>query len=294
KLDGRIIRIAEIDKLSHVMIKQPSHLFTLIRERVMFVPSFPVYPPCELVKEKYKRWEPIRSHKGFVSTGSPSLDKILGGGLTYGNYILFILDTEVPDKVVFLIGLPFIVNTLMLGGSVAIIPTLVGTLDELIDVLKPFVDEEKVKHNLGYVIEETMLEEERENDIVINKYPNLDVDAHIWEEANEVLRKRGKFLSRIISTDYLEARYATQQIPLFRTLTNLILQSHKKGYFSMAFMRKGAQQEKNLIPFVDGVFRISSKNGAIIMYGEKPCTPIYAVLPDYSAGLGRLKLQLLT
>jgi|GEM_PF-1811107 len=294
KHDGRIIRIAEFNKLSHVMIKQSNHLFTLCNERVFFIPSFPVYPPCELVRNINRPWKPLHASKGRVSTGSPSLDEVLNGGLKIGDYLLFISDTDIPDKVAFLIAIPFIANTLMLGGSVAIIPTLVGTLDDIIEVLNPFVDKNKLKHNLGFVVEETMGEKEEENEIVVNKYPNLDVDSHIWDEANEVLRRRGNLLSRVIAIDYLEARYANQQVSLFRTLTNSILQSHRKGYVTMAFLRKGSQQEKNILPFVDGIFRISSKHGAIVIYGEKPITPMYAVLPDYSAGLGRVKLQLLT
>jgi KaiC/GvpD/RAD55 family RecA-like ATPase len=117
-LEGHLLRELEVAKLRGVRIHERRMVFTLEGGFKAFPPfkSKPVGEP--------RRFQPIPDPPGKYSTGSKDLDEMLGGGLSKGDTVLLEIIEKVSMPEYHLIVVPMILNFMVQGRAVMLIPTV--------------------------------------------------------------------------------------------------------------------------------------------------------------------------
>ncbi|MEM3467153.1 MAG: ATPase domain-containing protein, partial [Candidatus Jordarchaeales archaeon] len=147
RMDGRLLRDLEILKMRGTPTPENQAVFTL-------KDGFKVFPPFKPKPiEKPRRFQPQPDTEEYFSTGSPSLDEMLGGGYPRGSPVLIEIGENVSTLQYHLIAAPTAWNFATQGRSVIIIPS-VGvdynllmkraeegglTSDEINDLLRVYV-----------------------------------------------------------------------------------------------------------------------------------------------------------
>ncbi|MFQ5998859.1 MAG: ATPase domain-containing protein, partial [Candidatus Bathyarchaeia archaeon] len=103
-LEGRLLREIEIIKLRGTKIFQHKMVFTGDKELRVIEP-FRQWEPTK--REKFRPSMDTREH---LSSGSPDLDALLGGGFPRGTTVLIEIDNKVPEGIRNLLVIPIILN----------------------------------------------------------------------------------------------------------------------------------------------------------------------------------------
>src|SRR2546428_1304594 len=93
--EGRTLRTLEIHKLRGFKVSSPRVLFSLDKARFTQIPPLPFNG--QVVSSKIIASTPHSANS--FSTGSPDLDRLLGGGIRKGAFVLFELESHVPRLV---------------------------------------------------------------------------------------------------------------------------------------------------------------------------------------------------
>ncbi|MEM2900414.1 MAG: ATPase domain-containing protein, partial [Thermoplasmata archaeon] len=288
-VEGKVLRYMEIRKMRGVQIESPYNLFTLQGGRFVFIEQYP-YVAIPIAVEK-KKWEGIRGPEGQISTGNPELDRVLDGRLKKGTIILIIFDDDVPNELEYLFELPIAADGLVKGMGIAQATGLSSSTEHVIELLKDFVGEKIVNENTIFLEEVVSFKRTEKNLVVLGSEPRLGEDMLRWFDAVDDLRKRKeKGVIKLVGYDYFDLRYSKDLDELSRYYARDVKEARAFGDTMIISVRKAMKSVRMILPIADIVLRMANKNGVILLWGEKPRTQYYGVLPDYSVGLGRMKL----
>jgi hypothetical protein len=288
-VEGKVLRYMDIKKMRGVQIESPYNLFTLQGGRFVFIEQYP-YGAIPIVMGK-KKWEGISAPEEQISTGNPELDKVLDGRLKKGTIILIIFDDDVPNELEYLFELPIAADGLVKGMGVAQATGLSTSTIHVIELLKDFVGEKIVNENTIFLEEVVSFKRSERNLVVLGSEPRLGEDMLRWFDAVDDLRKRKeKGIIKLVGYDYFDLRYSKELEELSRYYARDVKEARAFGDTMIISVRKAMKSVKMILPVADIVLRMSNMNGVILLWGEEPRTSYYGVTPDYSAGLGRMKL----
>jgi len=286
---GKVLRYMKIRKVRGVKIDSPEHLFTLQGGRFVFIEQYP-YSSIPIAKSK-KKWEGMNTPEGQISTGNPELDRVLNGRLKKGTIILIIFDDDVPNELEYLFELPPAADGLVKGMGIAQATGLSSSTERVIEVLKDFVGEKIVNESTIFLEEVVSFKRTERNLVVLGLEPRLGEDMLRWFDAVDDLRKRkDKGVLKLVGYDYFDLRYSKDLEELSRYYARDVKEARAFGDTMIISVRRSMKSVKMILPIADVVLRMSNKNGVILLWGEKPRTQFYGVTPDYTAGLGRMRL----
>ncbi|MGQ4872299.1 MAG: ATPase domain-containing protein, partial [Candidatus Thorarchaeota archaeon] len=133
--EQRVYRRIIIEKMRGVPIEQDEFLFTLHGGRFTYIPWYKHRYPAITVER-----EPISDpSKDMISTGSRSLDRVLGGGFQKGALNLVELES-ITAPYLETIYIPFLSNQLQLGRPVVIVLPEGWSSERFVHGLGHFVD----------------------------------------------------------------------------------------------------------------------------------------------------------
>ena len=130
--EGRVVREIELKKLRGVSIMQSRFLFTLDSGRFRYLPPFKTSVNGE---GQDQVGSPIEQKGKLYSTGSASLDLLLGGGFRKGSFNLLEAENDVPDEVKTLFLRTLLSNFVNTGHSVLYVPFVGVSVEELAEML---------------------------------------------------------------------------------------------------------------------------------------------------------------
>lgn len=284
RLDGRILRELELLKMRGTPTPETEAVFTLKG-------GFKVFPPFKPKKvEKTQRFQPQPDMEEYFSTGSQSLDEVLGGGYPKGSSVLIEIDKHVSTLQYHLIATPTAWNFIAQGRGIIAIPSAgvdlslilrrceeVGlTGDEINKLLKVCVKEHPDLKPEPYV--------------VAFKGENILEDyAKYLEVERELMKKTGQPILKINGPDTLIDLYG-----LKNTLSTLRIDStriRETRSLGIVLLKPGYPRlAKILAAIADIHLKITREHGSILVYGVKPRTNIYALEMDVSKGYATPKL----
>ncbi|MEM2673385.1 MAG: ATPase domain-containing protein [Candidatus Bathyarchaeia archaeon] len=284
RLDGRILRELELFKMRGTPTLETRVVFTLKG-------GFKVFPPFKAKPvDKPRRFQPQPDTEGLFSSGSPSLDEMLGGGYPRGSAVLIEIDEHVSTLQYHLIVSPTAWNFITSGRGVIVIPSA------------------GVDHNLVIKrAEEAHLTEDEINTLLrvcVKDYPGIKSEPYVvafkgesisedyakyLEVERELMERTGQPVLRITGADTLMGTYG-----LKGTLSVLGIDATKikeTGGLGIILLKPGYPKLAKILGAIADIhLKITREHGAILVYGVKPRTNLHALEMDTSKGYATPKL----
>ncbi|MEM2153249.1 MAG: ATPase domain-containing protein [Candidatus Bathyarchaeia archaeon] len=284
ELDEKILRVLEIFKMRGTPIPEKRLIFTLKN-------GFKAFPPFKPKRvEEPRRFEPQPDTEEYFSTGSPSLDEIIGGGYPRGSTVLLELDPRITTLQYYLVLAPTAYNFAAQGRGIIIIPTR-GTDHNLIARFADmggFTKEEINRILRVFVKEYPTLKPEPW--IVAFKGESIEeyFAKHI-EAEGELIKNAGMPILSIIGTDTLIDLYGVRGALI--ALRTRATGAREMGGLCIITLRPGHPRlTKILSAAAETHLILTRKHGSALLYGVKPRTNLHVLEMDASKGYPMPKL----
>jgi KaiC/GvpD/RAD55 family RecA-like ATPase len=286
EIDDRRIREMHIEKLRAVEVHQPKYLITLHGGKFTCIPEFKIR-----FKEKDRQWEIVKDPEGMFSTGSPDLDKLLGGGFSRGSNVLVDMVDNLPTEAHTLITAPIIANFIKQGRAVMVIPFNEMSSEDYITVGRGiFKGEDAFK--LLRVAEKIYFEKAQDKPFIMTLgFEDAVKDWEKWRrEAEKLKGETKKPYLEIIALETWEARVGEEGYKAALSLSSE--KARKEGDLIIRLSKPGLENlAKRVANHSNAHIKMRRVDGAVVIYGERPHTMICAV--DAQTSLEGLVLQLI-
>ena len=269
KLNGHFIRELEIHKLRGMMLKTSRWLFTLMDGHFRLLPP---HPPLDRVLEG-PAIAVDDTNVGY-STGHPTLDVYLGGGIPAGSRVLIEVGQHIPNDVVSMITTPMACNFLLHGRGVMVVPEGGETAEDYMEKYSSLVDPSFVEENLRVAEKINPSRDQNKSYIVPLEYADAIKDFGIWDKSSLQLRERtGTGPLRILGLETQESRFPAEEI---REVISLVSESVRAdGGVLVTVAKPGLVDATQRVANTSSVhMRLVRVNNSFILYGIEPETEI--------------------
>ena len=280
-IENRYLRSLSIEKLRGVDIRNPIYYFTLKDAHFKYFESYPFTLPMLNITEYHP---PISDGEGtplykrhMFSTGSQSLDKILGG-YQKGSFIVFYSRGDVSwSNVLDIVGHTS-ENFLVQNGAVLLIPMAGFSPRFFHRQFARLVGKEKFENNCVVLMPDVQTDESTMWLRQLSSKPGLAYEQ-ILSEYTTLSEKYSRVLV-LIGFDTLETYFGPQQAE--KIATKII--SHIKLDQNIVFglTCDDSQIQKKIKRNSDYLFTVFNREGKLFLYGVHPSTSIINVTVDTS------------
>jgi KaiC/GvpD/RAD55 family RecA-like ATPase len=271
---GRIVREIELKKLRGVSIMQSRFLFTLDSGKFRYLPPFKIPANGE---GQDQVGPPIEQKGKLYSTGSASLDLLLGGGFKKGSFNLLEAENDVPDEVKELFLRTLLSNFVNTGHCVLYVPFVGVSTEELAEML-PNLSSQTIERSI--VVMNYDPSETRKNSSLQGE---LKQDAQLINSRLEDMQKRtpGKPVLVIQSQDAFEGLYGAEAGS--KVLTESIAVLKSRGNIRLQLTTPEVKLLAEIRGFSDTDMRLEMIHGTPVICSSKPLSVLHGVLKDANA-----------
>ncbi len=272
--EGRIVREIELKKLRGVSIMQSRFLFTLDSGKFRYLP--PLRVPANGEGDD-QVGSPIEPNGKLYSSGSPSLDQLLGGGFQRGSFNLLEAENDVPDEVKALFLRTLLSNFVNTGHGVLYIPFIGASREDLSGTLPNLSDQtiERSISILSYDPSDAKKASSLQGD--------LRSDVQLINSKLDEMQKRipNKPLLIVQSQDAFEGLYGAESVS--KVLAESIAVLKSRGNIRIQLATPGVKLLSELRAFSDIDVHIEVIHGTPVLYTSKPQSVLHGVLRDVTA-----------
>jgi KaiC/GvpD/RAD55 family RecA-like ATPase len=305
EFEGRLIRDLEIVKLRGTRLPERRLVYSLEG-------GFRVFPPFDLSFEEKlgalragskgseakspKRFEPREDPPKRFSTGSEDLDAVLGGGYERGAKVLLEVGENVSAFQYHLILRPTVANFLAKGRGVMVIPSSGVNFwvirERLLEL--GFAEAELSGLLLLCILEGNKREasEALPSEPFIASFEGKDIEADYrrYLSLEEGLMEKGKGpVLTVTGIDSLVTNYGQEASLKIWNIDATRIQEH--GSLGILIAKPGYEEVSRILGSIADVhLRLVREHGALLLYGKKSRTGLYAVEADLSRGYALPKL----
>lgn len=284
RLDGRPLRELELLKMRGTPTPETQAVFTL-------KDGFKVFPPFNVKPiDKPCKFQPQPDSEEFFSSGSPSLDEMLGGGYPRGSIVLIEVDEHVSMPQYRLILVPTAYNFVAQGRGVIMIPPVDVDYNLIIRRAEEAgATKDKINMLLRVCVKGHPGIKPKPY-LVAFKGESFSEDyAKYMEVEHGLIERTGQPALHISGADMLIDAYGLKgTISAIRAYTTRVRET---GSLGITVLKPGYPKlAKILGATADIHLRITREHGAILVYGVKPRTGLHALEMDKSKGYAMPKL----
>ena len=278
RMDGRLLRDLEILKMRGTPTPENQAVFTL-------KDGFKVFPPFKPKPiEKPRRFQPQPDTEEYFSTGSPSLDEMLGGGYPKGSLILLEISEYVSTLHYHLIVFPTASNFAKHGRGIIVIPSVGVDPSQIIRGAEGMGAPRDVIDRLMRICVKDYPGFKPEPHLVAFKGESISEDyAKYLDVERELMERTGQPVLRITGADMLINTYGVKE-----TLSAIRIdftRVKEVGGLGIVLLKPGYPRlAKILSATADIHLRITREHGAVLVYGVKPKTNLHVLEMDTSKG----------
>jgi KaiC/GvpD/RAD55 family RecA-like ATPase len=279
--EKRRIREINLSKLRATEIRQPSYLVTLLDGRFL---SFEPYAPDF---SKPKIWEPIPDTEEFYSTGIPDLDTLLGGGFRKGSYNVIEIAENVSGEDYYSIVRPILLNfisqerglfAVLSGGDHA--ETLKADLVHFID---PAIFDKYVR-----IVDHFVLSSDKPYIMALGGKDKKEA-MRIYQE--NIIALRGAENKPIIDYNGLDTvEYLMGGDVAIKDLLGAVAKTKISTDLGIGILKPGLKLTQEIMNMADTYIKIIDVDKCPCLYGIKPKTCIFAIVPDDKKGWPHVNL----
>lgn len=258
--------------------------------------------------EVVKNWQPVPDSNGTLSTGSPDLDRILGGGLPRGAYAVLEVSTDVTIAEIQLITRGFVLNFISQKRGAMMIPMEGVDSRQIKASFGPYVQEELFN---GYLrvseqVEPAMPKADKtpippyvvpisyEEGSGSEEELTLSSDAFLAAYRQLKTRSRSQPIARMVAYDNLESSYSRYPDKLLNEVGIAMMRTRAAGDVTLGVARATVSILPKVLGMVDWHVKLSKVNDVLLVQGIKPHTNVYSADCDVSKGYPVMILKALT
>jgi len=267
---GRVYREIIFDRIYGELLPKNVYPFSLIEHK--FYHFREIYPVPSISKIEKKE---IKGEK--VPTLIPELDRILNGGYQRGSINLLYAGKNTRGYYRWIV-VPSMANLLLNEIPVFILPSAGASYSDVERWIMPLVGRELFEKYL-YIFQPPPEDVWKKNIFrLFGKSFMEDYDI-IMDNIKAILKKlNSTFYGFFIGSDTLENVYGANEFKkTFGFFARDLIVTNGVVFLIYKYGQKTAEI---LINFANTHFRIINKNGNILVYGESPVTPYYALVVD--------------
>ncbi|MCD6421178.1 MAG: AAA family ATPase [Thaumarchaeota archaeon] len=268
RLEGRLIRELTILKMRGNRIENPDACFTLHQ-------GFKILPPTRItIPEKPVSFKPPPDPAGGYTSGIPDLDRIIGG-FPNRSTILLEVDPRITPLELLFIESPGIASCIHKELPCICIPPSGTISEDLKNFIKVYgLSDRQIEEYLKLPLEEVEVpasmiavkaSSERMNQIF----------ERLKEYVSAIAREYRKPPIRLIGVDKLAQIFGERLVDVvYQGVDNM-----KKYGGLLIWTLKPTYPwiSERLAPLADVHLRITRRHGCMLIYGNKPRTPLYAI-----------------
>jgi len=285
EVDRRRIRELTIEKLRGEPVDQHRYLFTLHGGR--FRHFSPFRPPGSY---KPAEWEPVPDAAGVFSTGTVALDTILGGGYPKGSNIVVELLNNLPEGVYKMVVFPTALNFAKQGRGVGVIPFGDSMAGEFYEMMAHLLGKEAAGRTLKMA---EVVHPERNQDhphVVTLEFEDIKKDFEKWSRELTRMRKHtGQSILEIIAVETQETRFSAEAYKKYLNISSEL--TAKEGDVVIRIVKPGLADFTQRVANASSIhLKLKTIDGAAIIYGERPQTPVFSIVMDTDSVIPKIDL----
>lgn len=271
-LDSRLFRVSYLRKLRGVNIRHHVKPYTLLGGVLR---AFGVYEEPDYTFTR--RPNVIGDFDGRFSLGSHTMDEKLGG-IPYGNTLSVEYSPEVPQGAISALPLPAVVNFLLMGRSVVIVPIPGVSAEILARWLLNLVGEEVFEQHVA-ISSEISPPPSGFKEVLFNINGSMDEAVEELERAVERLRRTsvdGKVLL-VTSVNRLENHHGQEAHRIAWLVDRTIAEVFKILDAQILLVEENSPLRPKVVGTSQRYVKLRARHGVVLVYGEKPYTPLHAL-----------------
>lgn len=275
--ERRTLRELEIVKLRRTRIESPTTPFTLEE-------GFTVFPPYTHDALKYTgRLKVIPDSNEYFSTGNSSLDQILRGGYPKGSIVLLEAGRAVPLRAFGILSYPVVIGFLNRGCP------LIGIQSLGADPARTYTRWKAMSgDNAAYGRSVEKMRPNVEDNrpfmaILKSEMPQENVKEYL-RVGFRLRQQTGKPVLWWVALDHFVDIFGSEHAK--KALSELSVHVTHFKELAVLLAKPGLEQIVETVSNIAAThLHIFERDGSILMYGEKPRTPLYAVTVEAEKGL---------
>lgn len=233
---------------------------------------------------KLKPRPPLAEKKGVYSTGSSSLDRVIGG-YPKGSLVLWETGPNVPELAYYSIALVSAANFLVQRRGLMVLPSLEFTSESI----KPFVyPDRKTFEEYARIFLDDELVDQSLSRVVVPISGDKEKDLARWNDVYLEFKRLGKPVLKVVSLDLLEHLYGKEDA--VSVLRKAYRSTAYHGDVTLMLAKPGLQVTEEL-KYMSSI-RISLKfvDGYIIFKAITPYSEYHVYEPRFSRGYPEVHL----
>ncbi len=284
ELDGRRVRTIAMNKLRGFSVPTKRGIFSLKGARFIILPNELRQPTSQ---PHPKSLEPVPHPSKAFSLGSVDMDRMLGGSIPRGAFLLIDVDSSVSPIEIRTILNMMRANFINQGGPCVIVPTAAYSSDTVADSLSQYVGWEAVDERVR-ILEYNQSLAPKKWRLVMKG--NLSDDVKTFARAWDELAKISPHRMLDINVDKAVQVYGRDELSV-PGLTELGANTRDTEGLNIAIASTDSKLRDQWLSAVDYHLKIKNADGSLVMYGVKPFTPLYGVDLNFDKGYPVLNLM---
>jgi gas vesicle operon resressor len=284
ELDGRRVRTIAMNKLRGFSVPTKRGIFSLDQARFSILPSGLLQQGNN---SHTKRLEPIPHPTGGFSLGSRDMDRMLGGLIPRGSFLLIDVDSSVSPLEIRAILNMMRANFINQKGPCVIVPTAAYSSDTVAESLSQYVGWEAIDDRVR-IFEYSQSLAPKKWRLVMKS--NLQDDVKTFARAWDELARISPHRMLDINMDKAVQVYGRDELSV-PGLTELGANMRDTEGLNIAIASTDSKLRDQWLSVVDYHLKIKNADGSLVMYGVKPFTPLYGVELNFDKGYPVLNLM---
>lgn len=283
ELEGRRIRTLVVNKLRGFRVRAHQGLFTLENGRFTFLPDTEFF---DRTSANPKIPKPVPHSETSFSTGSPDLDKMLGGGVKRGSSFLIDLNASTVSPEALRILLNIIrANFVNQGGSSINIPSATLSSESVAESLKPLVGNATLEERVRIAEYNQGLPPRRWR---IHLKGKLLEDVNLFNSCWNELRAISS--STLLTSDFDRIVQTYGEDLTLPGLAEIGANIRDSGALSIGVASQPTKVREEFLRIADYHLKMQHFNGSLVIYGVKPFTNIHGLAFAFERGCPSLRL----
>ncbi|PSN94679.1 hypothetical protein B9Q06_08435 [Candidatus Marsarchaeota G2 archaeon ECH_B_2] len=273
-------RELEVLKMRSVGLEQNRFLYVF--QRGMGIRVFSPFKGS--LSERLKPRPPLAERNGVYSTGSSSLDRVIGG-YPRGSLVLWEMGPNIPELVYYSPALVSAANFLAQRRGLMVLPSLEFTSESIRPYIYP--DRETFEECARIFLDDVLVDESMSK-VVVPITGDRDKDLAKWNDVYRELKRLGKPVLKVISLDLLEHLFGKEDA--VSILRKAYMSTAYYGDVTLMIAKPGLEVTEEL-KYMSSI-RISLRfvDGYVIFKSITPFSEHYVYEPRYSRGYPEVHL----
>src|SRR6266566_4148958 len=284
ELDGRRVRTIAMNKLRGFSVPTKRGIFSLDQARFSILPNGLRQPT---INTHPKPLQPVPHPSAAFSLGSKDMDRMLGGSIPRGSFLLVDVDSSVSPLEIRTILNMMRANFINQKGPCVIVPTAAYSSDTVAESLSKYVGWEAIDERVR-ILEYNQSLAPKKWRLVMKSNLSDDVKtfAHAWDELAKISPHR----MLDINVDKAVQVYGRDELSV-PGLTELGANMRDTEGLNIAIASTDSKLRDQWLSVVDYHLKIKNADGSLVIYGVKPFTPLYGVDLNFDKGYPVLNLM---